>query len=304
MYTVAVTGITGKSGKAFLNNLIKHCDEFYNYHFIFVCRKKSAEYVSCFLEGQILSAEVIIADLAQPDSIENVFSQPVDMLFHIAGIYLTLNIVPIAVKYGVQDYVLVHTSGIYSKYKSARCEYETIESKVRNILDGKNLTTLRPTMIYGDLEDGNVSTFIRMVDGFPIMPIINGAKYELQPVWGNDLGKAYYQVLRNWDRTQNKEYVLSGKDSSELLEMLRIIAERLHKMFRYFSVPFPIAYSGAVLLWGCSLGRIDYREKVQRMVESRAYSHHEATLDFGYTPKSFSDGLKEELELYIRRKNK
>ena len=41
---------------------------------------------------------------------------------------------------------------------------------VQNILKDSNidLTILRPTMIYGSLDDKNISTFIKMVDKFRI----------------------------------------------------------------------------------------------------------------------------------------
>ena len=48
----------------------------------------------------------------------------------------------------------------------------------------------------------------------------------------------------------------------------------------------------------------DMREKVQRMVEPRAYSHEKAKQDFGYSPLEFKDGVKDEIELYKKSKLK
>ncbi|NLP21318.1 MAG: hypothetical protein GX368_00615 [Erysipelotrichaceae bacterium] len=47
-------------------------------------------------------------------------------------------------------------------------------------------------MIYGSLDDQNMSVFIKIVDKLKIFPIVNGRKYALQPVHQEDLGKAYY----------------------------------------------------------------------------------------------------------------
>ena len=44
------------------------------------------------------------------------------------------------------------------------------------------LTIFRPTMIYGNANDNNVVKFIKIVDFFPIMPVVNDARYDLQPV--------------------------------------------------------------------------------------------------------------------------
>ena len=46
----------------------------------------------------------------------------------------------------------------------------------------------------------------------------------------------------------------------------------------------------------------DIREKVQRLVEPRAFSHSEATKDFGYNPLNFEEGVKPEIEEYIKKK--
>ena len=108
-------------------------------------------------------------------------------------------LVQAAIRNGVERLILVHTTGIYSKYKAAGEGYRQIEAKIDKIVEGKNiqLTYLRPTMIYGNVRDANVVIFMRMVDKLRIFPVVNGAKYELQPVWCGDLGKAYYQVLMN-----------------------------------------------------------------------------------------------------------
>ena len=44
-------------------------------------------------------------------------------------------------------------------------------------------------MIYGSLDDQNMSVFIKMVDKLKIFPVINGGKYSLQPVHQEDLEK-------------------------------------------------------------------------------------------------------------------
>jgi hypothetical protein len=86
--------------------------------------------------------------------------------------------------------------------------------------------------------------------------------------------------------------------------MLSVIAGYLGKRARFVSVPYWIAISGAWALYLVSLTKIDYREKVQRLVEPRAYSHDEATRDFAYAPMGFAEGVKGEVEAYLAIKNK
>lgn len=128
-------------------------------------------------------------------------------------IHCSLKLVKAAVANGVKRLVLVHTTGIYSKYKATGEEYREIEKRIAELIEGQDiaLTVLRPTMIYGNLNDGNISVFIKMVDKLRIFPVVDHAAYELQPVWCGDLGKVYYSVLVNPESTKNKEYNLSGE---------------------------------------------------------------------------------------------
>lgn len=228
----------------------------------------------------------------------------VDTLVHIAGIHYSKNIIDACVLNKVRRVILVHTTGIYSKYKKAGEEYRKIDEYVISKCkeNGIIYTILRPTMIYGNIYDNNVIKFIKMLDKLPIMPVVNNANYELQPVYYGDLANAYYDVLINEKVTTNKEYNLSGKEPILLKEMFNEIGRNLNKNIKYLSVPFTIAYFGAWFIYIITFTKIDYREKVQRLCEPRVYSHIDATSDFGYNPIDFKDGVKEEVKQYLNTK--
>lgn len=211
-----------------------------------------------------------------------------------------------AVKANVKRLILVHTTGIYSKYKSAGEGYRRIESKIDEMVKGKNisLTYLRPTMIYGNVHDANVVIFMKMVDKLRIFPVVDGARYELQPVWCGDLGKAYYQVLMHPQTATKRNYNLSGGKPIMLLDMFKVMAKYIGVRNTYISVPFPIAYGLAWLLFLSTFGKMDFREKVQRLVEPRTFDHTDATQDFGYNPITFEEGVKSEVDEYLVLRNK
>ena len=81
--------------------------------------------------------------------------------------------------------------------------------------------------------------------------------------------------------------------------MLIEMGAYLSKKMRFFSVPFPVAYGGAWLVYLISIGKIDYREKVQRLCEPRVYPHEEATRDFGYDPRTFRSAIGDEVRDYL-----
>lgn len=303
MKYVLITGITGKSGLYLMEEMIKNADKLSEYNFRVSVRESSN---TRLIDEAPLSIEKFIGSLDDIEYLNQLTKLEGDWtLIHIAGISKSLDIVKRAVKNGVKRMILVHTTGIYSKYKAAGEIYRNIEEEIAGIVHGRdiNCTILRPTMIYGNLNDKNVSTFIKMVNVLTIFPTVNGAKYELQPVWCGDLGKAYFQVLMHPEITKNKNYNLSGGKPIALIDMFHVIENGLGKKNYYFSVPFWMAYCGAVVLYGLSIGKKDFREKVQRLVEPRVFPHDEASRDFSYKPVDFEVGAQREIEDYLRQKN-
>ena len=304
MKKVLITGITGKSGMYLLENILsdKTCQR--DYHLGFIIRNKEK------IEAKTKSIEncsIYVGDLEDKAFLSSVISDGYSILLHIAGIQKSLKLVKTAIEVGnVRWMIMVHTTGIFSKYKAAGEGYRNIEKEIYELIRKRNidLTILRPTMIYGNMNDNNISVFIKMVDKLRWFPVVNGAKYELQPVWCGDLGKAYYQVLMNPEITKNKNYNLSGGEPIMLIDIFRTIARYLNVNNRFISFPFWLSYSLAVVLYLFTLSKIDFREKVQRLVEPRVFSHEEAKKDFGYNPLSFPIGIKKEIEEYLIEKKK
>lgn len=168
MKKIVVTGAFGKSGKYFVEKLIDNSDIFSDYLFSFSARKTTDTNIIKSKQNQ-LNYDICLGDLREVDYIKSLCNS-IDTLVHIAGIDKSLNLVDIAIRAGVKRIILVHTTGIYSKYKAAGENYRRIEEKIHQLLKDKNitLTILRPTMIYGNLSDHNMSVFIKMVDKLKI----------------------------------------------------------------------------------------------------------------------------------------
>ncbi len=301
MYEIlAITGITGKSGRAFAHFLTQNEDRIRSMFpggirlLLHKERQRDEKILECF------SPERMYGDLEDGQFLSEALLG-VDTIVHIAGIHWSRELATAAAGNFVRRMIVVHTTGIYSKYKEAGEEYRNIDDFVYMMCRSKNiiLTILRPTMIYGTISDRNVATFIKMVDKLPVMPVVNGAMYELQPVHFEDLGKAYYDVLVSEKITGGHDYILSGGEEIMLRDMLIEIGAYLSKRMRFVSVPFPVAYAGAWFFYLVSIGRIDLREKVQRLCEPRVYPHEEASRDFGYAPRTFRSAIGDEVRQYM-----
>lgn len=255
------------------------------------------------LQSLIPSIEICRGDCSDVELLKESLKD-VDTLVHIAGIHFSREVVDAAAHCGVRRLIMIHTTGIYSCYKAAGEGYRQIDDYVYAICRENNilLTICRPTMIYGNIHDGNIITFIRMVDRLPLMPVVNGARYALQPVHYSDLALAYLAILLNETTTANKDYILSGHSPIMLRDMLSLIGEKLGTRVRFINCPFPIAYAGAWMVYCLTFGRKDYREKVQRLCEPRTYPHDDARRDFSYSPTPFETGITPEIHQYLATK--
>jgi hypothetical protein len=82
------------------------------------------------------------------------------------------------------------------------------------------------------------------------------------------------------------------------IDVFRTIAKQLGVRNRFVNVPFSVAYYGAWVLYLLTLCKIDFRERVQRLVEPRTFDHSEASKDFGYSPVDFPTGITHQIAEY------
>lgn len=294
-----VTGITGHSGRYFLQELINN-----KYEGTIRCIVRASSDTS-MLDNCGLKIEKVIGNLDDIEFVEKVM-EGIDTIMHIYNIHHSPIILRFAIKNNVKRVVLVHTTGIYSKFKNASHEYKNIEKKIFDLLEDRhcdtNVTILRPSMIYGDLCDRNMSKFTKMIDKFRVMPVINGGKALVQPVNARDLGKAFFNVLMASEKTVGKAYDLSGDKPISLIDIFRLISKELNKNTLFISIPLSVGVFMAKITKKVTFDKIDYIEKVQRMGEDRSYSHDYATKDFEYNPMSFEEGIHIEVQEYLKSK--
>ena len=290
-----LTGVTGKSGRYAIERLMERADELADSRIRVIVRSEER---AAFLRESGLPIDLYVGSVDDEAFLLGAMDGA-DTLLHIVGIHTSRRVIGCAVRAGIRRVIAVHTTGVYSKYKSAGAEYARIDADVARLCAdaGVQLSILRPTMIYGGPDDENVLQ-VHLNDGpSPVMPVVSGRA--LRPaarVHRRDLGRAYADVLLSRE-TVGRDYVL-GKEPIDLREMLTVTGY-LGKPARFISMPYPIAIAGAWALYLATLTKLDYREKVQRLVEPRAYPHDDATRDFGYAPMGFAEGVRGEVEAYL-----
>lgn len=288
-----ITGATGHSGLFFLEHLNSNPQNVSEV----ICIVRKTSNLDSLKKFTNLNLSTIEGELTNELFI-NEATKGVDVILNIANIRFSELFMQYGYKNNVKWLIGIHTTGRYSKFKSASAEYIAIEE---NLLNNRkiDLTILRPTMIYGSMKDHNMSKLIKFLDKFPVFPIFGNGKNLLQPVRAQDLGKAYYDVLNNYEICKNKEYDLSGKDEVEYIEILNLITKKLNKKVKYIKIPINLSYK--IANFGQKyIPKFPIKgEQVLRMQEDKVYSHDNATSDFAYSPLSFKEGINLEVEEYI-----
>ena len=210
---LAVTGITGHTGRFFLKELEDH-----QYDGTVRCLVRESSNTK-LLDESPLKIEKLTGSNDDYNSLLQL-TAGADIVMHIFSIRQSVFVLKACIENKVPRLIMVHTTGIYSKFKMASAEYKEIEAEIDEILKTTDIdvTILRPTMIFGDMCDHNIHKFIEMVDKYPIMPEIDKGRGKIQPVNARDLAKAYYTVCMTGHLPELR-YDLSGEQSLTLHEL-------------------------------------------------------------------------------------
>ncbi|MEO2075943.1 MAG: NAD(P)-dependent oxidoreductase [Bacillus sp. (in: firmicutes)] len=290
-----VTGITGHTGKWFLQRLI---EEKYQGKIRCVVRETSD---TTILDEAELDIEKVYGSLDDPQFLESSMVG-VETVVHISSIVFSKNVVEAAIINQVKWAVLVHTTGRYSKYKSASEEYVRIEDEILLKRDQIGITVLRPTMIYGSSGDRNMYKLVDYLFRRKFFPMFGKGDNLMQPVHARDLGNAYYDVLVNKERTFNQAYNLAGGSPIKYIDLVRCVSTTLARNNTIVKIPLWVSILAARIYNALNKNAIISVEQVLRIQEDKAFPYDEATADFDYRPVSFAEGIVGEVEEYLENR--
>jgi len=149
---------------------------------------------------------------------------------------------------------------------------------------GVDWTVLRPTMIYSEGRDANVSRLAGLIQRFGVMPLAGAGAGLRQPVHAEDLAIGALQAAAS-PAAANKVYALPGADTISYREMAGRIFDGLGKPRRLIPVPpalWRAAFSLAKPLFpnaNVAMG--------DRMAKDMVFDAGPAREDFGWNPRGF-----------------
>lgn len=193
---------------------------------------------------------------------------------------------------GLQRAVFFSSTSLHSRLPTVTRErLRHAEAAIRRTTT--SWTLLRPTMVYGDEGDRNLSRLIRFVARSPLIPLPGGGRALVQPVHVEDVATAAAAALES-ERAARGEYDLPGATADPLRALVDFVRSEVGSRAPIVTLPIgPIAWASAA--WSrIGLPPRLRREQVLRLAEDRAFSSEPARRDLGFAPRGWREGLSEE----------
>lgn len=145
-------------------------------------------------------------------------------------------------------------------------------------------TILRPTLIYAEGRDGNVSRLAQLIGKFGFLPLMGSGAGLRQPVHAEDLAIGAIRAAAS-AAAINKTYALPGGEIVSYREMVGRIFDALGKRRRIVSAP-PIVWRGAFALAKPFFPNANVAMG-NRMAMDMVFDGSPAIADLGWKPRGF-----------------
>lgn len=282
---ILLTGATGFLGEFVLKKLVNKGHEVT----CFVRKTSNVDLIKKlnvkYVYGELDDYKSICEALKGKDALINVAS---------LGFGHAPNILNACEEMNVKRAIFVSTTGIFTKLNPAS---KTIRLEAEKLIKESSLdyTIIRPTMIYGTPKDRNMWRLVKYLKKMSIIPVLGDGTYLQQPVYVKDLANAIVRAYEN-SISIKKAYNISGAKALNYNEVIDITAKTLGKKVVKIHIPMKLSYGLLKIYEKLSKKPKLKAEQVLRLNENKDFSHEEAKLDLGYSPLSFEEGIKLEME--------
>lgn len=241
-------------------------------------------------QSQRAGVEWIRADLLKPDTL---VLPAFSTLYCTADAVLLADALPYLLNSGAKRLVAFSSTSVLTKQDTEIDKEREIirqlaeaERKIVTACEQRHVgwTILRPTLIYAEGRDTNITPLSRLIRRFGFMPLVGGAPGLRQPVHAEDLAIGAIAAAAS-QVAVNKFYSLPGGEILSYREMIGRVFDALHLPRRLISVPpwlwragFGLAkplFPGSNVAMGI------------RMMKDMTFDATPAVRDFGWDPRAF-----------------
>jgi nucleoside-diphosphate-sugar epimerase len=230
-------------------------------------------------------------NLEKPDSLK---FPAFATLFCTADAVLLANALPRLFNPSLKRIVVFSSTSVITKQDTeVEAEREMIgrladaERRIAAACEAHNVgwTILRPTLIYAEGRDTNITPLSRLIRRFGFMPLVGGAPGLRQPVHAEDLAIGALAAASS-PAAINKFYALPGAETLTYREMIGRIFDGLGMPRRCIPVPALLWRAGFLLAKPLFPGA-NVAMGI-RMMKDMTFDSTPAMRDFGWNPRSFN----------------
>jgi nucleoside-diphosphate-sugar epimerase len=232
----------------------------------------------------------IAGDLNEASQIAFPYAETV---LSLCPIWLLPDALPALKAHGLRRLVVFSSTSVTGKRGSSdraerrvAAKLASAEDAVRSFCEreGVEWTILRPTMIYSEGLDGNVSRLAGLITRFKVAPLAGRGRGLRQPVHAEDLAWAATAAAAS-PMTPGRAYDLPGGETLTYRQMVERIFLGLDRTPRIVSAP-PLLWRLAFLLARRRLPGAT-AAMGERMNQDLAFDGEPAARDFGWAPRAF-----------------
>jgi nucleoside-diphosphate-sugar epimerase len=230
-------------------------------------------------------------DLEQPDTLD---FPPFATLYCTADAILLATALPRLFNPSLRRVVAFSSTSVITKRaEGVPSERETIgkladaEQTIAAACERHNVswTILRPTLIYTEGRDTNITPLSRLIRRFGFMPLVGGGPGLRQPVHAEDLAIGAIAAASS-PASDNKIYSVPGGETLTYREMVGRIFDGLRRPRRTISVPPSLWKASFVLVKPLFPGA--NVAMGTRMMTDMTFDSTPAIQDFGWNPRKFN----------------
>lgn len=236
------------------------------------------------------SVEWIQADLTRPDTLK---FPDVTTLYCTSDAILLAKALPLVLSPSVSRLVALSSTSVLTKQDTEIAEErETIrnlteaEQTIARLCEQRQVgwTILRPTLIYAEGRDTNITPLSRLIRRVGFMPVVGDARGLRQPVHAEDLAIGAIAAAES-PAARNKFYSLPGAETLPYREMIGRVFDGMGRPRRLVSVPprlWRVIFAMAKPLFPTANVAMGLR-----MTKDMTFDATPAIEDFGWNPRLF-----------------
>ena len=232
----------------------------------------------------------IAGDLTEASQIVFPFAETV---LSLCPIWLLAPVLPALAAAGVRRIVAFSSTSVSGKAQSSNAAERMVaarlaeaEAEMRRFCEAHDIawTLLRPTLIYSEGHDGNVSRLAGLAERFKILPLAGAGRGLRQPVHAQDLAWAAMAAAAS-PVTPGRAYDLPGGETLTYKAMVERIFLGLDRTPRIICAPAALWRLGFRLAGDRLPGAT--AAMGERMNQDLTFDGEPAARDFGWEPRMF-----------------